>query len=265
MTSRSHGPATMRVPDLAQSVADVEIPYRISAYARVGSTQDLVLAAANRGAPEGYTVLADEQSAGRGRPGARWYSPPGSALMLSTLLRPRRESATLALAAGLALAEAIEQVTSLVVGLKWPNDCLCRGKKLAGVLTEAGGGAVALGIGCNLFWDGLDVPDDLIATATACDLQGGRVDPTTLASEVLRRLARRYRQWEQAGFACLRHDWLERAAWVGDSVSLQQGEAVLGGVLSGISEDGELLLSTASGQLRLTAGEVRLVRSTGRS
>jgi len=139
---------------------------------RIDSTNTYALDAARAGAPEGLVVVADEQTAGRGRLGRRWESPARASLLVSVLLRPgspRPQRATMATA--LAMRQAIDAVAGVDARLKWPNDVVASGKKLAGVLAEADGDAVVVGAGCNVNWGAL--PDELADTATACDLEAG--------------------------------------------------------------------------------------------
>src|SRR4051812_16300557 len=140
----------------------------------IDSTNRYVLDEARGGAPAGLVVVADHQTAGRGRLGRTWGAPPRASLLMSVLLRPaipveRRH--VLVMTAGLAMAEALEAETGVAAGLKWPNDLLVGGRKLAGILAEASGDALVIGIGVNLEWT--DVPPDLATIATACNLEGG--------------------------------------------------------------------------------------------
>ena len=112
---------------------------RVLWYAEVGSTNDVAAALADRGEPEGTVVVADAQSAGRGRHGRAWASPPGAGLYMSTLTRPAAHAVgLLTIAAGVAIAEGIQAATGLQPQLKWPNDIYMDGRKLAGILAEAG-------------------------------------------------------------------------------------------------------------------------------
>ena len=162
-------------------------------YATVGSTSDVAtLLASGSGArsasaAEGAVVIADAQTAGRGRRGRSWFSPPGSGLYISTVLAPgnatspERATSLLTLAAGVALAEAIERVTGLAAPIKWPNDLLVGRRKLAGILAEglaqdpaAGVGPVVLGYGVNI--GHMSVPADLLDRTTSLETELGRAD-----------------------------------------------------------------------------------------
>ena len=230
--------------------------------AQVGSTQDLILAAARGGEPEGLCVLADHQVHGRGRAGRTWQAPPGSSLMLSLLLRPPDsvQTATLPLVVGLAVARGIEAAGGPPVRLKWPNDCLIGGRKVAGVLAESlwteKGQAVAVGVGCNAFWEGLGRGDPIAPGATALDREGWRGSGSRLAVEVLVSLNDHYRSWSDLGFPALRQPWLERAEWIGEEVEVAGATAPLVGRLDGVDDQGRLLVTRPEGQVAVAAGDL---------
>jgi len=254
---------------LKRGLSGSQLAFELRAYALVASTQDLVTEAARAGAQEGLVVFADEQSAGRGRAGRSWTAPAGSALMFSILLRPAgsvADRASLSLIGGLAVVEGLGLVGGPMAHLKWPNDCLCRGRKLAGVLAESvtgrdGDQVVVLGIGCNVQWEGLEVPADLRESATACDLEGAPLDRTQLAEAVLERMADRYRQWQAGGFAAIREDWLKHAAWLGEEVVAEHQSGRLTGRALTVSETGELILETPTGRAVIAAGDLVRLRT----
>ena len=146
--------------------------WRVEWFARLDSTNRHALDAARGGAADGLVVVADEQTAGRGRLGRTWEAPPGSSLLVSVLVRGIEDANRTVMAAGVALASAVEQVVGIVPALKWPNDVVVDDRKLAGVLAEADGDALVVGAGCNVNWDSF--PPELAATATACNLEAGR-------------------------------------------------------------------------------------------
>jgi BirA family transcriptional regulator, biotin operon repressor / biotin---[acetyl-CoA-carboxylase] ligase len=126
--------------------------------AEVGSTNDEVAARARTGAPEGVVVVADRQTRGRGRRGRTWEAPAGSSLLVSVLLRPPAPHVALA-ACGLAAVDACREAAGVTAALKWPNDLVVGGEaKLAGILAEAAGGGVVVGLGLNVDWDGTPLP-----------------------------------------------------------------------------------------------------------
>jgi BirA family biotin operon repressor/biotin-[acetyl-CoA-carboxylase] ligase len=254
---------------LRRDLSASRLAFELRAYALVTSTQDLVAQAARAGASEGLVVFADEQSAGRGRAGRSWTAPAGSALMFSVLLRPTgsaADRASLSLVGGLAVVEGLSLAGGPKPQLKWPNDCLCRERKLAGVLAESvtgqdGEQPVVLGVGCNVQWQGIEMPSSLRQTATACDLEGGPVDRTELAAAVLERIACRYREWQVGGFAAIREEWLKHAAWLGEEVIAEHQSGRLTGRALTLSETGELILETPDGPASIAAGELVRLRT----
>ena len=250
------------------------MPWRLRLLARVGSTQDLVLAAARAGVPEGLCVIADEQVSGRGRAGRRWQAPPGSSLMLSLLWRPPpdRPVSPLPLVVGLAVARGIEAAGGPPVQLKWPNDCLIAGRKVAGVLVESRAGGdglvVAVGVGCNVSWGGLTPDGPITLPATSLDHEGWGGGRTELAAEVLAALHDQYWSWREGGFERLRTAWMERAAWRDQEVRVATAKGSLVGRLEGVDGEGRLLLAGPDGQRAVAAGDLELaspaaVRPTG--
>lgn len=250
---------------LRRALTAAGLNYCVHVYSRVGSTQDLALGAAARGAPGGSVFIADVQVAGRGRQGRSWVAPAGTSVMLSVLLRPPSlgwPRSSIALAAGLAVAEGIERAGGPPTALKWPNDCLISGRKVAGVLVETASGsedgrvAVAVGIGCNLTWRGLAQGDRPGADATAIDLEGRPVQFDDLALSLLACLDARYRQWCDGGFEAVRDDWLRRLVWMGEEVVVRLPDRVVQGRMVGVSADGRLRLSHQGDEILIAAGDL---------
>ncbi len=226
----------------------------VRGFAEIDSTNRYLLDEARAGAPAGLVVVADHQTAGRGRLGRTWVAPPGSSLLLSVLLRPdtpveRRHG--LVMAAGLAMAEAVEATTGVVAGLKWPNDLLVGDRKLGGVLAEATGDALVVGIGVNLEWH--DVPSELAAIATACNLEGGRpVDRADVLGAFLDRYAVHL---ADLGSAHARYE--ARLTTLGRRVRVEQTTGELVGVATGIDELGRLVVQLDAGGTEIvSAGDV---------
>ncbi|BCX19034.1 MAG: biotin--[acetyl-CoA-carboxylase] ligase [Geminicoccaceae bacterium] len=243
-----------------------ELHFRVERHARVASTNDLARAAAERGEPEGLWILAEVQTAGRGRQGRSWSSPAGN-FHGSLLLRPTRplgECATLSLVAALAVAEAVETLCEgrIRPRVKWPNDVLVGRAKLAGILPEAiaapdgSCAALILGIGVNLAHH----PTDLDRPATSLAALGEPVPTLEAFAELLSApLAARYALWQREGFGALREAWLARAVGLGEPVRLAVGELVHEGRLADLGRDGSILLESPAGCLvRFTAGELFL-------
>ncbi len=234
----------------------------------VGSTNDRVMAAGRDGAPEGLALITDRQTAGRGRLGRTWASPPGVGLYTSILLRPTlpaRRAPLLTLVAGLAVAEAIENVAGLAPRLKWPNDLLVNGKKVAGILTETASvesrvSYVVVGIGLNVHHDTQDLPEELRATATSLRLATGRVIPRgDLAAEIYNGLDRWYREFTEGRFETILARGRERSAILGSSVDVLAEDERWSGRAVDLDSDGALLVLEKSGAIRrVVAGDVSI-------
>jgi BirA family biotin operon repressor/biotin-[acetyl-CoA-carboxylase] ligase len=226
----------------------------------VGSTQAVVRELADARAPEGTLVVAEHQRAGRGRAGRAWVDQPGANLLFSLLLRPAIQAAEipqLQLLAVVAVAEAVEEVTGLAPGIKWPNDLMLDARKFAGLLAEAAsdGDAVTrviLGVGINV--NQCEFPVELAARATSLALALGRpVDRRALLDAALRRLESWYDIYLDHGFKPVRPEWCRRATTLGRTIVV--GE--VRGTAVGLDHDGALLVRSASGGIeRVVAGEV---------
>lgn len=234
-------------------------------HAQVRSTNELAAAAAERGVPEIHAVLADVQTAGRGRRGRCWTAPPGSSLLMSLVVRPRADLAArglLPLVTGLALVDALTALCpTLDVGLKWPNDLLVRERKAAGVLVEAlPGGAVVVGCGVNVDWRGVD-RGEALAAATSLAEAGCAVQRWDLLAALVPAFAGRYREWgrDPRGFL---PEYRRRCRTLGLRVRVTDaGSGPLEGTALDVDQDGALLLADDAGNAtRLVAGDVEGVR-----
>jgi BirA family biotin operon repressor/biotin-[acetyl-CoA-carboxylase] ligase len=229
-------------------------------YASVSSTNDVAGVLADSGAPEGCVVVANAQSAGRGRQGRTWVSPPGAGLYVSALLRPKEDASLLTIAAGVAVAEGIQRATGLAVALKWPNDAFVGQRKVAGILAEANsseaGPYVIVGFGINVM--PAAYPPDVAVRATSLEGELGRgVDRGLLLAECLGRLATRYADLQCGHAGDVTGAWRRRAAATfGRRVRGEVNGVVVEGVAENIDETGALVVRTAGGLARITAGEV---------
>lgn len=229
----------------------------------VESTMDIIFALAGEGAPHGTIVVADEQTAGRGRAGRRWNAPAGSSLLMSVLLRPTvsfDKLPTLPLIVGVAVAEAIESIAdfSEPIALKWPNDIFIHSKKLAGVLMHSrGGGDVApivnIGIGINISSTRNELPE----SGTSVWLESNaRATSTDIELAVLERLEERYEEWIESGPNSGLTAWRSRAMYIGALVTVVQDSRELTGVFRDITDSGALLIESASGVHEVVAGDL---------
>jgi BirA family transcriptional regulator, biotin operon repressor / biotin---[acetyl-CoA-carboxylase] ligase len=237
----------------------------------IGSTNAALIAAADAGEAEGAVLVAEHQVAGRGRLDRVWTSPPRAGLTVSVLLRPDVPAARrgwLPLLTGVALAEAVGEVTGVRASLKWPNDLLALdGRKLAGILAESSSSpthptAVIVGVGLNVSTTTAELPD----TGTSLSrVTGATVDRAPLLLAFLRAVERRYRQWTAAlgdpVSSGLARDYLAWSSTVGTDVvvSLPDG-STLEGRATAVDWDGRLLVATPQGQVELASGDVRHVR-----
>ncbi len=246
----------------------------VSVVARTGSTNADLVAEARAGAPEGAVLVAEEQTAGRGRMGRGWLSPPRAALTFSVLLRPAGVPAArrgwLPLLAGVAVATAIRQVSALDATLKWPNDVLLRSGKLAGILAEQSGDAVVVGIGVNVSTarHELPAPAGSSRPATSLRLEGSpSLDRDLLLGRMLAELERWYLAWRDtqlpgdAEASGLRAAYVRLCSTIGRDVQAERpGRAATSGLATGIDGDGRLVVRTTAGDVAIGAGDVRHVR-----
>ena len=233
------------------------------------STNDEAARLAREGAPAGEAVVADAQTAGRGRAGHPWASPPGVALHFSVVLRPRvaPEALPLAtLACGAAVADAIRAETGLEAGLKWPNDVLVGLRKCAGILCEAelggpAGAFVVAGVGINVNTPAGDLPPRPMFPATSLATEAGRtLDREAILAACLARIADGIALLERPGGAeAVAARFSARDALRGRRlrVELPDGSTLVGESL-GVASDGALRLATASGPVPVLAGSVFL-------
>lgn len=234
------------------------------------STSSELSRRADLGAPAGTVIVADRQSAGRGRRGRQWLSDPAAGLTFSVLWRfpgsPAR-LAGLSLAVGVALARALENLGAAAVCLKWPNDLLLRQgdgyAKLAGILIELAadrrGSQAVIGIGLNLQPPGGELPQPAAGLSQAMPVLPER---HAVLAAILSTLAGVLDNFAADGFAGIKEEWQQRHAWQGEAVLLLgEGEPPQAGVCLGVDQDGALLLEGATGIQRIFSGDVSLRRA----
>ncbi|MCW2277076.1 biotin--[acetyl-CoA-carboxylase] ligase [Heliophilum fasciatum] len=237
-------------------------------FASLPSTNRTAKELARQGAPEGTLVVAEEQTAGRGRLGRAWVSPRNCGIYLSLVLRPAVPlgmAAQVTLLTSVSYCRAIEQVTGLKPMIKWPNDVLLSGKKICGILTEVHAEMEAVnylivGIGMNVNHQGADFPEEVRPVATSLALEAGKtVDSTQLLLAFLACLEADYDRWLSDGFGSIREQWLARAAGLGRPVQIVAGQRQWQGRLASIDEEGALLVTDTDGAThRVYSGEVSI-------
>jgi BirA family biotin operon repressor/biotin-[acetyl-CoA-carboxylase] ligase len=240
----------------------------IRRFESIDSTNRYLLDEARRGAPEGVVAVAEYQSAGRGRLGRSWEAPAGANLLASVLIRPVLAPGDLHLctaAVALAAADACEAVAGVVPGIKWPNDLMAGGHKLAGVLAESDPGApggpegsvaVVVGIGVNVSWPG---PRE--ADGTSLHLLGAAVEPALLLEGLLDALEPRRASLDSAdGRAALTAELEERCETLGRRVRVELATETIEGVAVGLNSRGHLVVETDGERREVSAGDVVHVR-----
>jgi BirA family biotin operon repressor/biotin-[acetyl-CoA-carboxylase] ligase len=244
----------------SNAAASLPDPFRLLVRETSASTNDDLRRLGDDGAEEGLVLLALRQTAGKGRRGAAWFSTPGESLAFSILLRPAEPKALwprLALSAGLAVAEAVEAFGP-AAGIKWPNDVWISGKKVAGILVEAGNDHVVVGIGLNV--GAMEFPPEIAGIATSLKLETG-IDHS--AADVLAAVIRRFAlhrgnigvSFEETIAAVA-----SRCVLTGHEVSFLTAAGPDSGTVEGIAPGGELLVRNRVGTRKLMqADEIRIL------
>ncbi len=233
------------------------------------STNHRAKSLADRGAPEGTVVIAESQSEGRGRRGRTWFSPAGEGIYVSVILRPAlspNEASRLTLLAAVAAAETLLHLTSLNVRIKWPNDILVRGKKLAGILTQVSTEMdavdyIVVGLGINVNTPLKDFPDDLRSSATSIQAEmNGPFPRISLLRLYLERFEDRYEMFKQSGFQPILERWKELSDIIGKKIRVDLLNHHCMGEVMDIDQDGILILRDQDGTLqRILSGDVTLL------
>jgi BirA family transcriptional regulator, biotin operon repressor / biotin---[acetyl-CoA-carboxylase] ligase len=232
------------------------------------STNDVAAAYAERGAAEGTVVVAGAQTAGRGRLGRVWHSPPGAGLYVSIVFRDVTAARFLTLAGGVAVVDGVRAATALPLEIKWPNDVVAAGtdgpshrRKIAGVLAEGSSSAdglqhVILGIGINISPSAY--PRDIATRASSIETELGRaVDAGPVFAEVLAALADHLGPLSRGDARMLLGRWRALSPWSsGSSVECDTAAGRVSGIAAGIADDGALLVRVGDKVERIIAGEV---------
>jgi BirA family biotin operon repressor/biotin-[acetyl-CoA-carboxylase] ligase len=263
-------------PDIAREIARVArradpIGRRVHWLETTTSTNDVAVHLTEGGAEEGTIVVADTQTSGRGRHGRTWFSPPGAGLYVSIVVRPgaslsngEHPGTLLTLAGGVAVAEAVRAVSGSPAEIKWPNDVLIHGRKLAGILAESAvqGTAfhfVVIGIGLNLC--PAAYPPELAPRVTSIEAETSRApDRAVMLAEMLAALGERYADLRAGRFDAILSAWRRLASSLPDArVEWDTPTGVVRGRAQDIDRDGALLVNVGDKVERVIAGEVRWV------
>jgi BirA family biotin operon repressor/biotin-[acetyl-CoA-carboxylase] ligase len=275
-----HSQSSRDVPaDVALAIARVSV--RAGTMGRslhwlesTASTNDVAARLAESGAEDGTTVVADAQTAGRGRHGRVWFSPAGAGLYASTVVRPGsgmssagNPASLLTIASGVAIAEAVRAVTGLPAAIKWPNDVLIGGRKLAGILAEAAvqGGAlqfVVVGFGVNL--QTAAYPPELASRVTSIEAETSRpADRALVFAEILAAMGDRYADLRAGRFDAILGAWRGLAAMLpGAHIEWDSPAGIVRGRAQDIDRDGALLVRVGTKVERVVAGEVRWLNAS---
>ena len=243
--------------------------WRVARFARVGSTNDEARSAALAGDAGRLWVVAEEQTHGRGRKGRFWSSPPGNLYASALIVDPCPPALApqIGFVAGVALALAVEDLGGIGFGLKWPNDLMWRGAKIAGLLAEGVtipdrrlACVVGIGVNCASAPEGLDYPAAALADA---------IRPAVSADTLFLRLATRFHEalglWARgAGFPAIRALWLANAAGLGLPIRVADPRGAREGAFEGLDEGGRLLLRTSAGVETIEAADLYFTPTTER-
>ncbi|GAA3405095.1 biotin--[acetyl-CoA-carboxylase] ligase [Paenibacillus hodogayensis] len=238
----------------------------IKLYDSVDSTQTIAHKLAQEGAAEGTIVLAEQQTAGRGRMGRSWHSPKGKGIWMSLLLRPRMPlqfTPQLTLLVAVALCRAIRKLEPLPVGIKWPNDLLIEGKKITGILLESSAEDerlhyVIVGIGISVNLETGDYPETLRSVATSLRIASGREwSRTGLIAAFLEQFETLYKLYHDEGFEPIRASWEALSVSLGKTIRARTPKGEVEGVAESIDEMGALRLRTPDGKVtKLYSAEI---------
>jgi BirA family biotin operon repressor/biotin-[acetyl-CoA-carboxylase] ligase len=263
-------PNILSADEVRERLHTTVIGQRLVCLPETASTNADAFRLAEEGAVEGSVIIADAQSGGKGRMGRVWSSPAGINLYCSVVLRPTvkpYQAPQLTFLSAVAVARAIEQTTTLKPEIKWPNDVLINGQKVAGLLNEMsaetdGINFVILGIGVNLNMTAAQFPTDLRTPATSLLLELGHpVSRAHFAATMLQELDRLYGDFLLHGFDPVRVEWQQRCNANGHEVRVSDGGAeTVRGMFNGIDADGAMLVCLAGGSVeRILSGDVRVI------
>jgi BirA family transcriptional regulator, biotin operon repressor / biotin---[acetyl-CoA-carboxylase] ligase len=251
---------------LRQGLKTQRFGNKIYTFDTIDSTNNCARALAACWAEEGTVIIAEQQTAGRGRLGRVWQANPNENLTFSIILRPSanpEQMNLLPLYVAVAVAQAVERITSLKVECKWPNDLLVSKRKIAGILLEGSIKEntleyVVVGIGVNV--NQVLFPRELEGKATSLQLESGKeIDRIALFREILNSLESNYKSLSTSGFNAVLPLWVARSSMINRQISVSERGSVISGVVRGLSPEGGLVLDSPQGARTLFAGDVTIL------
>jgi BirA family biotin operon repressor/biotin-[acetyl-CoA-carboxylase] ligase len=262
-------PDVLHADDLMSRLGKTKVIGRdIQVFQQTTSTSDVIEKLARDEVKEGIVVFAESQTSGRGRLGRRWISPARKGLWFSILLRPKlrpQEATRLTVASATALRRAIQVQTGLTPGIKWPNDIMVGGKKVAGILTELSAELdrikhVVVGVGVDVNLNLGDLPAELRRSTTSLKLESDKaVSRPELAAVILRELDRDYARVVSDDFAEVADEWEQHCATLGRQVVIRLGEREVRGRAESLGDDGALVVRSEHGHLEhIVGGDITL-------
>ncbi len=261
-----HSPDKLYAQEIYPLLSTSIIGKQIYHFDRVTSTNERLKELADQGKPEGTVVIAEQQTAGKGRLGRSWFSPPGAGIWCSVLLRPDilpPDASKLTLLGAVAVAEGIELQCNVRLGIKWPNDLLFSGKKVCGLLTEMRAELdsveyVVLGFGINI--KPVAFPEEVKDRAISLEeVTGAEVKRVQLVATILQALEDNYLLFLKQGFRPVRSKWEDYNITLGKRVTVASHRRPVSGIAVGLSVSGGLIVRTDAGvEQELLAGEVTL-------
>lgn len=271
---RNKGYRLTAVPDLVtaaeirEGLRTKRMGQRVIYLKTVDSTNSLAIKLAEEGEPEGTLVIADQQTGGKGRRGKSWFSPPGTGIWMSLILRPRlpmAQAPQLTLVAAVAVSRALTELAGRKAGIKWPNDILFDRQKCCGILTEMNMESeevshVVLGIGVNVNQSEFDFPEELRETATSLRLIAGHpVNRASVARRILERFEAVYDQYVESGsFAPIREQWKEQSITLGRHIAAYTPRGIISGLAVDIDEMGALILENEQGRQKIFSADIQV-------
>ncbi|NQX64853.1 biotin--[acetyl-CoA-carboxylase] ligase [Paenibacillus alba] len=261
-------PDRWQVSKLLSGLKTKVLGQKVHVYGAVDSTQTIAHALVASGAPEGTIVLAEEQTAGRGRMGRAWHSPPGKGIWMSMVLTPRVPvyfMPQLTLLSAVALCRSIQKVCQVEIGIKWPNDLLIKGKKVSGILLESSGEDerlkyVIAGIGISVNLKTEDYPEELRNIATSLAIESGQeISREHLVQAFLQEFEDLYALYMDKGFAPIRLLWEALSVTLKRPIRTYSPSGPIEGIADSLDDSGALTVITANGEkIKIYSGDIEL-------